>query len=54
MCSNGTASTIKVVAGDTMIIIAKEKLGIPFPSLLAANLQVKNPDLTNVGDVLNS
>jgi hypothetical protein len=54
MCSNGIASTIKVVAGDNMIIIAEEKLEITFPSLLAANLQVKNQDLTNVGDVLNS
>jgi LysM repeat protein len=52
-CSNGTASTIKVVAGDTLIIIAKEKLGITLPSLLAVNPQVKNPDLINVGDVLN-
>jgi LysM repeat protein len=52
-CSNGTTSTIKVVAGDTMIIIAKEKLGITSLSLLAANLQVKSPDLINLGDVLN-
>lgn len=41
------------MSGDTLIIIAKEKLGITLPSLLAANPQVKNPDLINVGDVLN-
>jgi LysM repeat protein len=52
-CSNGTAGTIKVVAEDTLIIIAKEKLGITLPSLLAVNPQVKNPDLIKVGDVLN-
>ncbi|KAE9374607.1 carbohydrate-binding module family 50 protein [Stipitochalara longipes BDJ] len=52
-CSNGTSFTINVVAGDTLIIIAKEKLVITLPSLLAANTQIKNPDLINVGDVLN-
>jgi len=36
-----------------MIIIVKEKLGITLSSLLAANPQVKNRDLINVGDVLN-
>jgi LysM repeat protein len=52
-CSNGTASTTKVAAGDTLIIIAKEKLGITLPALLAANPQVKDPNVVNVGDVLN-
>lgn len=51
--SNGTASTIKVVVGDTMIIIAKEKLGITLPSLLAANPQVKNLDLISVRHFFN-
>ncbi|KAK0108339.1 hypothetical protein ONS95_003154 [Cadophora gregata] len=52
-CSNGTAKTITVVSGDTLIIIAKEKLGITLPALLAANAQIKNPDVLNVGDVIN-
>ncbi|PVH85339.1 carbohydrate-binding module family 50 protein [Cadophora sp. DSE1049] len=52
-CSNGTAKTTTVVAGDTLNIIAKEKLGITLPALLAANTQIKNPDVLNVGDVIN-
>ncbi|KAL2071071.1 hypothetical protein VTL71DRAFT_12306 [Oculimacula yallundae] len=53
ICTNRTAKTITVVAGDTLNIIAKEKLGITLPALLAANPQIKNPDLIAVGDVLN-
>ena len=34
-----TATTTQVVSGDTLIIIAKEKLGITLPALLAANPQ---------------
>lgn len=52
-CSNGTAATIKVVQGDTLVIIAKEKLGITLPSLLAANPQIKNPDAIEVGQEIN-
>jgi len=52
-CSNGTAKTTTVVAGDTLNVIAKEKLGITLPALLAANTQIKNPDVLNVGDVIN-
>lgn len=53
ICSNGTESTTKVVAGDSLIIIAKEKLGITLPALLAANPQIKDPNKINVGDVIN-
>ncbi|KAG4443459.1 hypothetical protein IFR05_001029 [Cadophora sp. M221] len=53
ICSNGTAKTQTVVAGDTLTIVAKEKLGITVPALLAANPQVKNADAINVGDVIN-
>lgn len=42
-----------MVAGDTFIIIAKEKLGITLPALLAANPQVADINVVNVGDVLN-
>jgi LysM repeat protein len=52
-CSNGTESTTKVVAGDNLIIIAKEKLGITLSALIAANPQITNPDKINVGDVIN-
>ncbi|KAH7419923.1 hypothetical protein BKA64DRAFT_716313 [Cadophora sp. MPI-SDFR-AT-0126] len=52
-CSNGTAMTTTVVAGDTLNIIAKEKLGITLPALLAANTQIKNLDALTVGDVIN-
>ncbi|KAF8850678.1 hypothetical protein BDZ45DRAFT_696562 [Acephala macrosclerotiorum] len=52
-CSNGTESTTKVVAGDSLIIIAKEKLGITLPALLAANHQIVDPNKINVGDVIN-
>ncbi|KAG4442961.1 hypothetical protein IFR05_001574 [Cadophora sp. M221] len=52
-CSNGTAKTTTVVAGDTLNVIAKEKLGITLPALLAANPQITNPDAIGVGDVLN-
>ncbi|KAH6663174.1 hypothetical protein B0J14DRAFT_662162 [Halenospora varia] len=52
-CSNGTASTITVVAGDTGNIIAKEKLGITLGALVAANPQVKDINKLEVGQVLN-
>ncbi|KAH7351311.1 hypothetical protein BKA65DRAFT_550273 [Rhexocercosporidium sp. MPI-PUGE-AT-0058] len=52
-CSNGTAKTTTVVSGDTLNVIAKEKLGITLPALLAANPQITNPDAIAVGDVLN-
>ncbi|TVY82291.1 hypothetical protein LSUE1_G001917 [Lachnellula suecica] len=52
-CSNGTATAVTVVAGDTLIIIAKEKLGITLPALLAVNPQVTDPNKVNIGDVLN-
>lgn len=52
-CSAGTATSYTVVAGDTFTIIANEKLGITLASLIAANPQVANPDVINVGDVLN-
>ena len=42
-----------MVSGDTLIVIAKEKLGITLPALLAANPQVTNPDAIEVGQVLN-
>lgn len=53
ICSNGTALTVKVAEGDTLIIIAKEKLGITLPSLLAANTQIADPNKIAVGDVIN-
>jgi LysM repeat protein len=52
-CVNGTESTTKVAAGDTLIIIAKEKLGITLPALVAANPQIKDINQINVGDVIN-
>jgi len=42
-----------VASGDTLNIIAKEKLGITLPALLAANPQIQNPDAISVGDVIN-
>lgn len=50
---NGTEKTTKVAAGDTLIIIAKEKLGITLPALVAANPQIKDVNKINVGDVIN-
>lgn len=41
------------MAGDMMIIIAKEKLGITLPALVAASPQVADPNKINAGDVLN-
>ncbi|RDW64232.1 hypothetical protein BP5796_10734 [Coleophoma crateriformis] len=52
-CSNGTATTYTVVAGDTLTIIAKEKLGITLPALQAANPQITDPNKIKVGDLLN-
>jgi LysM repeat protein len=52
-CVNGTESTTKVVAGDTLIIIAKEKLGITLSALEEANPQIKDVNKINVGDVIN-
>ncbi|KAH6713113.1 hypothetical protein BKA61DRAFT_690830 [Leptodontidium sp. MPI-SDFR-AT-0119] len=51
-CSNGMAKTQTVVARDTLVIIAKEKLEITLPALVAANPQIKNPDAINAGDVI--
>lgn len=42
-----------VVAGDSMTIIAKEKLDVTLSALLAANPQVTDAAKIEVGDVLN-
>ncbi|KAL3427604.1 intracellular hyphae protein 1 [Phlyctema vagabunda] len=53
VCSNATATTYEAAAGDTLIIMAKERVGITLLALLAANPQIDNPDLVDVGDVIN-
>ncbi|KAH7399764.1 hypothetical protein BKA64DRAFT_777789 [Cadophora sp. MPI-SDFR-AT-0126] len=46
-------ATYTVVAGDTLSTIATDKLGVTLEALLAVNPQITNPDLINVGDVIN-
>lgn len=48
-----TESTYTVVAGDTFTIIANEKLDITLASLIAANTQVADLNVIEVGEVLN-
>jgi len=45
-------STYTVVAGDTLSGIAAAQ-GVTLAALLAANPQITNPDVINVGDVIN-
>lgn len=50
--SNGTPSTYRVVAGDTMYQIAN-RFDIPLSSLISANPQITNPNIINIGDIIN-
>lgn len=52
-CSNTTSPTYTVVSGDTMTIIALEKLGITLQALVDANTQITDIDVLAIGDVLN-
>jgi len=52
-CSNSTAKTTTVASRDTLTNIAKEKLGITVPALIAANPQIAKAEAINVGDVIN-
>ena len=46
------ATTLKVKSGDTMSALAK-KAGVSLKAFIAANPQIKNPNLIRVGQVLN-
>ena len=50
--SSNRMSTYTVMAGDTLYMIAT-RLGISLQDLLTANPQITNPDIINVGDVIN-
>ena len=52
-CSDGSNTTYTVVAGDTLSTIATDKLGVTLDALLAANPQITNPDLIEIGDIIN-
>ncbi|PVH74014.1 carbohydrate-binding module family 50 protein [Cadophora sp. DSE1049] len=52
-CSNSTNAMYTVVAGDTLSTIATDKLGVTLDALLAINPQITNPDLIEIGDVIN-
>ncbi|CAG8980988.1 hypothetical protein HYALB_00013549 [Hymenoscyphus albidus] len=53
VCSKGKDKTYTVVSGDTLNIIAKEKIGVTLPSFLAVNPQIEDPDKIAVGEVFN-
>jgi len=46
------ATTVKVKSGDTMSTLAK-KAGVSLKAFIAANPQIKNPNLIRTGQVLN-
>lgn len=50
--SNGTPTTYRVVAGDTMYQISN-RLGIPLSTLISANPQITNPNIISIGDIIN-
>ncbi|KAG9234768.1 hypothetical protein BJ875DRAFT_530749 [Amylocarpus encephaloides] len=52
-CVNGTEATTTVQVGESMIIIAKERLGITLQALVAVNGQIADPAKLQVGDVIN-
>ncbi|MBE5757973.1 MAG: LysM peptidoglycan-binding domain-containing protein [Clostridiales bacterium] len=45
-------TTYRVVAGDTMYLIS-QRLGIPLNDLIVANPQITNPNVINIGDIIN-
>ena len=51
-CVPGLPSTYTIVSGDTLTAIAKD-FNITLPSLIAANSQIANPDVIDVGQVIN-
>ncbi|KAL2061426.1 hypothetical protein VTL71DRAFT_7699 [Oculimacula yallundae] len=51
--STNRARTYTVVAGDTLFIIATQKFGVTLGALEAANPQIADPNLIQVGDVIN-
>lgn len=52
--SANASKTYTVVSGDVFFSIANEKLGVTLDSLKAANPQVKDFDVIEVGQVLNT
>lgn len=49
----GASGKYTVISGDTMFIIATDKLKITLASFIAANPQVTNPDQIQIDQVLN-
>lgn len=50
--TSSSLNTYTVVRGDTMYLIS-QRLGIPLQELTNANPQITNPDLINIGQVIN-
>lgn len=50
--TNIERNTYTVVAGDTMYKIA-ERFGVTLEKLISANPQIANPNLINIGDIIN-
>ena len=47
-----SSSTYTVVAGDTMYLISR-RLGVSLNELISLNPQITNPNIINIGDILN-
>lgn len=50
--NNNNMQTYRVVAGDTMYLISR-RVGVPLQQLINANPQIQNPNIINIGDIIN-